>query len=482
MKKFLKILLIVAALFLLFASYCGYHMCRMLSLDPGINLSGDNFGDPESALNMLLGSKDLSGGIACGTLRSHLRADYFESLDYLKTGFSAEYFFQTYDINEKRLKSEITQRYEKDSLEGELRSKWGKGTIITQYIKEDSCYRVSKEIKAESADSVVVVDFDKPLGTSHLYVGKRKNGKVTECIVYKLKDGLCDSVVFESRIEFDPASGNLLSSFDKTRNAYFEGSLYEIKNVYSDKKSFDSLGRLVELNMDGRIFRYEYSSSDTANYSVKILNKSGIKVGFYKRKFKGNRETVQYGTDRHEEEINRYFENGKMVKETSKTFDFYRSVMFRVKMFNANGDIVRDSSFYEDAYFPGLRTDSYADVIKWEYGENGKPQKYVQFEERFIRPLPFVFFPLLSGSRNEIVRYVFAYDDAGQLISITDESEDENMALRYGFPLDMLRIVYSKGKLENIEECQEPYDPYKHLKSRRPKKQEKQETPKDSLE
>ena len=458
-KKFLKILLIIATPFLLFAVFCGYHMCRMLSLDPGFNLSGDNFADPESALNILLGSNYLANGISCGTLPSHLRADYLDPLDYLKAGFSADYFYQTYDINEKRLKSEITQRYEKDSLEGELRSRWGKGTVITQYVKEDSCYRASKEINAKSADSAVVVELDKPLGTSHLYVGKLQNGKMTECIVCKLKDGRCDSVINESRIEFDPVSGNLLSYFDKRRNAYIEGSLYEVKNVYSDKESFDSLGRLVELNMDDRIFRYEYSSSDTANYSVKILNKSGRKVGFYKRKFKGNRETVQYGTDRHEEEINRYFENGKMVKETSKTFDFYRSVMFRVKMFNANGDIVRDSSFYEDAYFPGLRTDSYADVIKWEYGENGKVKKYEQFEEHFVRPLPFVFFPLLSESRNEVVRYVFAYDDAGQLISITDESEDEMQKVRSSFPYGMQRIVYSKGKLENINVCKEPEKP-----------------------
>lgn len=459
-KKFvLKILLIVAAPFLLFTAFCGYHIFRMISLDPGFNLSGENFADPESALNMLLGSSYLANGITCGTLPSHLRADYLDPLDYLEAGFSAEYFYQTYDINEKRLKSKITQRYEKDSLEGELRSRWGKGTVITQYVKEDSCYRASKKIKAESADSAVVVELDKPLGTSHLYVGKLQNGKMTECIVCKLKDGRCDSVINESRIEFDPVSGKLLSSFVKTRETYIEGSLYEVKNVYSDKESFDSLGRLVELNMDGRIFRYEYSSSDTANYSVKILNKSGRKVGFYKRKFKGNRETVQYGTDRHEEEINRYFENGKLVKETSKNFDFYRSVMFRVKLFNATGDIVLDSAFYEDAYFPGLRTDSYADIIKWEYGENGKPQKYVQFEEHFIRPLPFVFIPLQSNSRNEVVRYVFAYDDAGQLISITDESEDEMRKVRSSFPYGMQRIVYSKGKLENINVCKEPENP-----------------------
>jgi len=133
--------------------------------------------------------------------------------------------------------------------------------------------------------------------------------------------------------------------------------------------------------------------------------------------------------------------------------------MFRVKLFNATGDVVLDSAFYEDAYFPGLRTDSYADIIKWEYDENGKPQKYVQFEERFIRPLPFVFIPLQSDSRNEVVRYVFAYDDDGRLISITDESEDEMQKVRSSFPYGMQRIVYSKGKLENINVCKEPEKP-----------------------
>jgi len=134
-------------------------------------------------------------------------------------------------------------------------------------------------------------------------------------------------------------------------------------------------------------------------------------------------------------------------------------VMFRVKLFNATGDIVLDSAFYEDAYFPGLRTDSYADIIKWEYDENGKPQKYVQFEEHFIRPLPFVFIPLQSDTRNEVVRYVFAYDDDGQLISITDESEDEMQKVRSSFPYAMQRIVYSNEKLENYKECKESDNP-----------------------
>ena len=96
----------------------------------------------------------------------------------------------------------------------------------------------------------------------------------------------------------------------------------------------------------------------------------------------------------------------------------------------------------------------------------------MQFEERFVRPFPFIFFPPLSESRKEVIRFVFAYDDAGQLLSITDESEDENWALRAGLPA-VRRVVFSKGKFENFEECKEPYDPLNRLKpKRRASKQE----------
>ena len=57
MKKFLKILLIIAAPLLLIAGFCGYHFYRMVSLDSGVYLSGDGSGALESALNMLLFSK-----------------------------------------------------------------------------------------------------------------------------------------------------------------------------------------------------------------------------------------------------------------------------------------------------------------------------------------------------------------------------------------------------------------------------------------
>lgn len=465
MKKSTKILLIVPAPLLFVAAFCGYHAYRAYSLDSGVYLSGDGSGGPESALNMLFFSQNLPKGIVCGTLPSHLRAEYLEPLDYLETGAAAEYFFKTYGINEKRIESKFSQRYEKDSLEGELRSKWGEGTVITRYVKEDSCFRLSKEIKAETADSVVSLKTDLS-GDSSLYVGRRRKGIVTECVACKWHDGRCDEVISEDKMELDPVSGKLLGYASKTRETYVEGSLYVGNEFYADKMLFDSLQRLVEYEYGNRVFHYEYSSNDTTNYSVNILDKSGRKVGFYKRKLKENRETVQYGTDRYEEEINRYFENGKLIKETSEKISFYESVASRTKLFDAAGNEVLDSAFYEETFFPGLRFDPHAFIIKHEYGENGKLKSYEQIQESYGKAIPFIFVPASLKSRKEVVRFVFAYDDAGQLLSITDESEDENWALRAGLPA-VRRVVFSKGKFENFEECKEPYDPLKRLKPKR---------------
>ena len=471
MKKSTKILLIVPAPLLLVAAFCGYHAYRAYSLDSGVYLSGDGSGGPESALSMLHFSKTLPQGIVCRALPDQLRAYDLDPNVFLEIGAAADYLVRPYDRSGNRTGYEFSQRYEKDSLEGELRSRWGEGTVITRYSKDDSCFRVAKVIQAESADSVVMLKTGLS-GDSILYVGKRKNGMMTECVACKWHDGRCDEVISEDKMELDPVSGKLLGYASKTRETYVEGSLYVGNEFYADKMLFDSLQRLVEYEYGDRVFHYEYSSNDTTNYSVNILDKSGRKVGFYKRKLKENRETVRYGTDRYEEEINRYFENGKLTKETSKKFDFYKSVMSRVKLFNPAGDEVLDSTFYEETFLPGLRMDSYAGIIKREYGENGKLKNYVQFEERFVRPFPFIFFPPLSESRKEVVRFVFAYDDAGQLLSITDESEDENWALRAGLPA-VRRVVFSKGKFENFEECKEPYDPLKRLKpKRRASKQE----------
>ena len=466
MKKFLKILLIVSAPLLLVAAFCGYHAYRAHSLDSGVYLSGDGSGGPESALSMLQFSKTLPQGIVCRALPDQLWANNLDPKAFLEIGAAADYLVRPYDRSENRTGYEFSQRYEKDSLEGELRSRWGEGTVITWYSKDDSCFRVEKVIQAESADSVVMLKTGLS-GDSILYVGKRKNGMMTECVACKWRDGHCDEVISENKMELDSVSGKMIGYTSRTRETYVEGTLSVGNEFYADKMMFDSLQRLVEYEFDGQVFRYEYSSNDTANYKVNILDELGRKVGFYKRKIKQDREILNYGTDRYETEMTRYYENGKLVKETSEKISFYESVASRTKLFDAAGNEVLDSAVYEETFFPGLRFDPHAFIIKHKYGENGKLKSYEQIQESYGKAIPFIFVPASLKSRNEVGRLVFDYDETGRIKSITDESEDENRALRYYFPFTMHRIVYSNDKLENFQKCKEPYDPYKRLKPKR---------------
>jgi hypothetical protein len=330
----------------------------------------------------------------------------------------------------------------RDSLEGELRSTWGEGTVFTHYSKGDSCFRVSKEITAESADSVVALmtDFS---GNSVLYVGKRKNGVVTECVACKWRDGHCDEVISESKMKLDSVSGKMLSYTSNTREIFDEGALHVSNGFGADEILFDNLQRPVLYKTGGHFFRYEYSSNDTADYSVNIFDESKRKVAFYKRNFKENREIVKYGGKRYEMEITRYYENGKLVKEISDEIWFYKFVNSRTKLFDAAGNSVLDSSFYEDTFLPGWRDSPYSIITKHEYGENGKLKSYAQYKESYRRDFPFVFLPLHFESRDKIGKLVLDYDEAGHLKSVTDST--------------MLRIVFSNEKLENLKECKEPF-------------------------
>lgn len=441
MKKSLKILLIVAASFLLVVAFYGYHSCRALSLDPGF-LSQEEVRSSESALDMLIYSKNFPQGLACGEIPRYMREDNFDPKELLEVGATADFFFKLHEIPGQQTEYELSQRYVRDSLEGELRSTWGEGTVFTHYSKADSCFRVSKEITAESADSVVALmtDFS---GNSSLYVGKRKNGVVTECVACKWRDGHCDEVISESKMELDSVSGKMLSFASETRKTDVEGSLQVDDEFYADKMLFDSLQRPVLYEFEGKVFRYEYSSNDTADYSVNIFDESGRKVAFYKRNFKENREIVKYGGKRYEMEITRYYENGKIVKEISDEIWFYKFVNSRTKLFDAAGNSVLDSSFYEDTFLPGWRYSPYSIITKHEYGENGKLKSYAQYKESYRRDFPFVFLPLHFESRDKIGKLVLDYDEAGHLKSVTDST--------------MLRIVFSNEKLENLKECKEPF-------------------------
>ncbi|SMP55304.1 hypothetical protein [Fibrobacter sp. UWB10] len=448
MKKFLIILLISAIPFLLVVGFCGYHLYRVLSLDPGFFLSDEDFHSSEKALDMLIYSKHFSQGLACGEVPRYMREDNFDPKELLEVGATADFFFKLPEIPGQQSEYELSQRYVRDSLEGELRSTWGEGTLFTHYSKDDSCFRVATEIKAESADSVVTLmtDFS---GNSGLYVGKRKNGVVTECVACKWRDGHCDEVISENKMKLDSVSGKMLSYTFNTREVYAEGTLHVSDGLGAEEMLFDNLQRPVLYKIGGHFYRYEYSSNDTADYSVKIFDESKRNVAFYKRKFKENREIVKYGGKRYEMEITRYYENEKLVKEISDEIWFYKFVNSRTKLFDAAGNSVLDSSFYEETFFPGWRYSPNSVITTHEYGENGKLKSYAQYKESYWRDFPFVFLPLHFESRDKIGKLSLDYNEAGLLKSVTDST--------------MLRIVFSNEKLDNVKECKDPYQPSSYL-------------------
>ena len=320
-------------------------------------------------------SLKLEKGILCGTGLS-----YLGSLNRIENDLEIG---SVVDVNNGKY------RYEKDSLKGDERLKWGAGVITSEYSKYDSCFRSIKLIEVDDADSVKITKIDNVWGETTRYIGKRQNAIVTECSVCRMENGLCKDTISVERIELNPVSGKREKRFYKTK--------------YSDNTEtffYDSLGRLVEVKTDENVYRYEHFTNDTADLDVKMFDKTGRELGFYKRKFKGNRETVQYGTGRHEEKINRYFENGKLKLKISvesnayglienvfsrSSDGLYRSNNLQVTYYDSVGAAVYDSSYSEQEYLSDEKSIAISYVDKVKHGTNGKVEKIVHYEEPFYR-------------------------------------------------------------------------------------------------
>lgn len=184
---------------------------------------------------------------------------------------------------------------------------------------------------------------------------------------------------------------------------------------------FDSLGRLVESNMKGKVFRYEHLTNDSANLNVKIYSESGKNIGFYKRSFdyNGSLRTVQYGTNFYEVNEKSYYEKGKLIKEILNEDRFYFSLRSRVRLFDSMGNEILDSSFYEHTFLPGTRFGARSYVVKREY-ENGKLKKDERYEETFKRSLSFIFSSMKSEKIKKVKNLKFEYDQMGTLKSMVD--------------------------------------------------------------
>ncbi len=271
MKRVQKVLLITAVPILLTIAFYGYHVYRAISLDEENSRTYS-----ATALSFLTSSEEWDKVIRCNPWPKSLSQQRFDPKEYLEIGSIADVYYGRHDKFGKQNGFELKTRYEKDSLDDEARSKWGAGIITSEYEKRDSCYYRSKLIEVDDEDSVTVTEINKKSkNETRRYIGKRKNGIVTECIDCRLNNGVCEDTIRITRIELDPASGKITKSISKTKEMYYGSDLHENGSFNTTTKFYDHLGRLVEVSDDGKKFRYEHSTNDSTNLDVKIYDESG---------------------------------------------------------------------------------------------------------------------------------------------------------------------------------------------------------------
>ena len=224
MKIVLKVLLITAITILLTAAFYGYHVYRAISLD-----KEKRWTYSATALSFFTSSVEWDKTIRCNPLPKSLKnQQLFDPRDYLEIGSIADEYYGTRDAFGKQNGFELKYRYGKDSLDGEARSKWGTGIIISEYKKKDSCYNSSKFIEVEDEDSVIVTEINKiSKNETRRYIGKRKNGIVTECINCRLNNGVCNDTISITRVELDPASWKIAKRTSKTKEMW-DGSSKQV--------------------------------------------------------------------------------------------------------------------------------------------------------------------------------------------------------------------------------------------------------------
>jgi antitoxin component YwqK of YwqJK toxin-antitoxin module len=441
-KKFLKIAFWILLPIMLVAAFYGYHFYRAKALEKMRYSDAEvSAVDAESAVSILIYSMGLDKGIKCepkGLIEENVN-------DYLEAGMIAD-VYKSDTIMDRRIEKEH------DDL--------GRTSIAVYKKKRNiGCYgKVESVILKENADSLFGVTcslfLDKDMRQG-FYVGKRRNGIVTECEnYYRYEPSFSMPLNLNSvqRMELDSVSGRITKFISKKgeRIPYKIRKLYDWFSydsfMYDDllldaKMIFDSLGRLVKSNMKGKVFRYVHLTNDTANLNVKIYSESGKNIGFYKRSFdyNGNLQTVRYGTNFYEVNEKRYYENGKLIKETSNENRFYFSLRSRVRLFDSMENEILDSSFYEHTFLPGTRFGARSYVVKRKY-ENGKIKRDERYEKMFRRSLSFMFSPMKSEKIKEIKNLKFEYDQMGTLISMVDILHEK-------------KVLFSKEKQDSLPRC-----------------------------
>lgn len=437
MKKYLKILLVLLGVALCLAAFYGYHWHQATSLDNNEIGEGYNDGDAMTALNAFKASLEKYERMTCGP---SAKSVYEDREELLTVGSIANIY------ESRRGKLENTKRIEKEWEMVQVRDKWETGEVTSEYLKKDGgWFNHLKTISVDMADSSIVWQFDENFkDESRIYLGKKKNGVVTECVDCSLSGSACGDTIGVDRVELDSNSGNVLKRYFKSREYYIEGMLTLSPKPFAEVESwssemvYDELHRLVEKNENGKVFRFKHGTDDTLNLNVKIYGANGLKLGFYKRLVKRNKEVVHYGTREFEAKEVKYFKDGKLAKSEFRKDEYYREKSYKSKLYNASGNVVKDSSFQEGYLLPGFPyEDAMAFVTNSRYNKKGKIADEEILRYEYSRRFPLALFPrkLVYGP-GKFTSYEYLYDAKDRPISVvvTHPSMDyvEQTVYEYG--------------------------------------------------
>lgn len=446
LKVFLKVFLTLLVLVLGIGAFAGYHIYRGITISQSEIKFGLTEGNAETALNFFKASLVPYEGRSGGPLPSSLHVPSFNVFKYLEVNSVADVSEDPLKVGKFKVGKFNKRYYEKNKLEGKFREKWGDGDVVLEYREIDGAwFNESKTVNVDVGDSTVIFIEDNSYGgRNQLYVSKRENDFLTQSVGCYWNGEKCTDSISVSREEIDPASGKLKMRISKSRGVYYEGVLslresMSFAEIPTDTTEYfyDDLNRLVKLKMSDMTYHFIHGTRDTANLDVKIYGTPAVQLAHYQRTRKDDLEVIRIKTRQYETVETKFFEKGILVKSESIEDHFYDNRSFTLRMYDANGNIVKDSSFYEECFLPGSRYNAGAEVRTRTYDEDGKILFVDTKFYGFKRLLPVLLFPLESnGEPMEYVpglhAEVYEYDSQNRLVEHAENTyQTERVSIEY---------------------------------------------------
>jgi len=463
LKVFLKVFLTLFALVLGIGAFAGYHIYRAATLDDHEIKFGVTDSDAVNALLFFEESMKPYQGFSCEPSPALLGRYGLDVKSFLTSNSVAHVQTDEFKTGKKKFVQET--RFEKKKLTGSHLAQWGDGEVVSAYEKyEDGWFNESRTMTIDAGDSTVVLVVDNSYkGDDRLYVGKRKNGLITECVDCVWDGSKCTDTVRVDRVDVDPVTGKKVRGYQKSKEYYFETFLTLQDKPFdeilpeSTVYIYDDLNRLVKLRMNGKTYHFIHKTRDTVNLDVNIYGTPAVKLAHYQRTRKGNQTVTHIETRRYDRLVTETFEDNHLIKSESILDEFYQQYQAVIRTYDTAGNILTDSSFAEDRMLPGIREGAGSNISYYKYDNNGKILSVEGYGDEYKRLYPIALFPLEPPKSALKVRTEkYEYDSNNRLVSYDEDSyQIQKVSIKHDVADDEVEETYSSCRvprsIEKIE-------------------------------